>query len=379
MNEAPSRWKRIRKLGAGGQGEVYLAADERALEVIRQTIKSGFGKSVYGPGEDPLLQMLDSLEVLRKYFDSTTSDFAALKLLYEPTEKGEEYEKAKQRMRREIKALASLDHPNVIKIVDHDPDARWYLSEYFEQGSLHEKHTCFRGNPIGAVEAFAQLVDGAALLHRSNLIHRDIKPQNILIRDDRTLVLADFGLVYFADEAHTRVSDSFEKVGTSDWMPTWAQGHFKLQDVRPSFDVFALAKILWAMISGERFLRLHYYDKPEFNLVEKFPKNRYVSLVNEHILSKCLVEDEGACLPSAAELKQATDDLLRRLRAEEARCCVMCDGGKYVGDSQAVTGQSGRLRLHCDNCGYTVAFIAYPDRKNPWWVDVLSDKHGILA
>ena len=266
MNEAPSRWKRIRKLGAGGQGEVYLAADERALQTIREKLKDGLVKLSTGPGEDPLLQMLDSLEVLRKYFDSPTSDLAALKILYEPTEKGEEYEKAKQRMRSEIKALASLDHPNVIKIIDHDPDARWYLSEYLEKGSLHENRTRFRGDPIGAVEAFAQLVDGAALLHRSKLIHRDIKPQNILIRGDRTLVLADFGLVYFEDDTHTRVSDSVEKVGTSDWMPTWAQGHFKLQDVRPSFDVFSLAKILWAMIAGEGFMRLHYYDRPEFDL-----------------------------------------------------------------------------------------------------------------
>ena len=39
MNEAPSRWKRIRKLGAGGQGEVYLAADERALQTIREKLK----------------------------------------------------------------------------------------------------------------------------------------------------------------------------------------------------------------------------------------------------------------------------------------------------------------------------------------------------
>ena len=199
-----------------------------------------------------------------------------------------------------------------------------------------------------------------------------------MIRGDRTLVLADFGLVYFEDDTHTRVSDSVEKVGTSDWMPTWAQGHFKLQDVRPSFDVFSLAKILWAMIAGEGFMRLHYYDRPEFDLVGKFPNDRYVSLVNDHILSKCLVEDEGACLPSAVELKQATDDLLRRLRAEEARRCVMCDRGKYVGNSKAIAGKGDRLTLYCDNCRHTAAFHIYRDRKNPWWFDVLCDEQGVL-
>ena len=69
-----------------------------------------------------------------------------------------------------------------------------------------------------ALEALRSLVRGVELLHSKAAVHRDIKPENIFVSDAR-LVLGDFGIVYFEDEARARLSDSYENVGSHDWMP----------------------------------------------------------------------------------------------------------------------------------------------------------------
>ena len=77
-------------------------------------------------------------------------------------------------------------------------------------------------------------------------------------------------------------------------MAPWANVPERLEDVRDSFDVFPLGKVLWAMISGKRQLPLWYHRRPEYDLERLFPKDPSMRVVNS-ILDQCVVEEERNC------------------------------------------------------------------------------------
>ena len=72
----------------------------------------------------------------------------------------------------------------------------------------------FKGEMLHSLEAFQSLVEGVCELHKAGIVHRDIKPQNVFLSDDHRLVLGDLGIVFFSDPSHTRVTDSYENVGS---------------------------------------------------------------------------------------------------------------------------------------------------------------------
>jgi serine/threonine protein kinase len=185
------------------------------------------------------------------------------------------------------------------------------------------------------------------LLHSKSAVHRDIKPENIFVSDAH-LVLGDFGIVYFEDEAKTRVSDSYENVGSRDWMPGWAMGML-VDEVRPSFDVFSLGKVLWAMVSGRTKLRLWYWDRDEFNLTQLFPNDARMLWVNR-LLQGSVREDEHTVYPSAAELLDQIDTVLPIVRRggqvmhrDVVRWCRVCGLGHY---RLALDEKSSSAALH---------------------------------
>lgn len=235
-----TNWTRVEKLGDGGQGSVHLAFKEGSFGDWYDDVWSGVATITGTKTHTQRVEMTDRFfNALQKRISEEVPEYGALKILHQPSERGPEFEKSKKRMKKEIEALSAIKHKNIVRIIDYDPDAEWYVSEYFKQGTLVQNLDLFKGQPLEAVGAISGLVDGVSCLHAKGLVHRDIKPENIFIAEGNTLVLGDFGLVYFEDHKYTRVTDTFEKAGTSDWMPTWAQGRFRLDQVKPSFDVFS--------------------------------------------------------------------------------------------------------------------------------------------
>jgi serine/threonine-protein kinase len=211
-------------------------------------------------------------------------------------------------MKQEIETLHSISHPNIIQILAHNVAERWFVGEYHPGGTLSNHPGLFQGDLLRALTAFRPLVHAVAELHKGRRVHRDIKPHNVFIAADDRLVLGDFGIVFFDDSSRTRITDTYENVGSRDWMPGWAHG-MRIEDTTPAFDVFCLGKLLWAMVSGRRVLQLWYHHKSQFELEAMFPADESIKWARV-ILDRCIVEEEKDCLKSAGELLREIDTVL---------------------------------------------------------------------
>jgi hypothetical protein len=117
-------------------------------------------------------------------------------------------------------------------------------------------------------------------------------------------------------------------------MPGRAMG-MRLDEVRPSFDVFSLGKVLWAMVSGQTKMRLWYFDHPDFDLVRQFPGDERMRWVNR-LLAGSVREHERLVWPHAGEFLEQLDIVLAILRRggqviakDVPRYCRACSYGIY--------------------------------------------------
>lgn len=389
------RWETIGELGEGGQGKVFLVTDlqKRAtgddLCAAAQKAIAGLGagirtERIRGEAFDLFCETV--LDIVNS---QSAENQGALKVLHESTE-GRDPERAEERIKREIEAMRSVRHPNLLAVLDSDPDERWYVSRYHPKGTLTNNLGRFKGNLLAALEAFRPLVDGVAELHKESdeqprMVHRDIKPDNIFLTDDGNLVLGDFGIVFFADQEHTRFSATLENVGSRDWMPPWAFGR-RIEDLGPTFDVFSLGKVLWSMVSGSVFLNLWYFDREEFNVEKMFPDAPGIRLVNP-LLAKCITEDEEDCLDDAGALLEEVDKTLRIVQRggeplsnpNTPRPCRVCGFGQYefVTDRDrerasedfglTPSGMNYYRIFACKECGHVQLFHFKGDSVPPAW------------
>ncbi|MGA2254787.1 MAG: protein kinase [Thermoguttaceae bacterium] len=384
-------WETIESLGKGGQGEVFVARDRRIFDLnansdsiddIRKYREIGNAIGVLASGSWQVAGK--AIGTLLKQIEDWAraglpSNLAAVKVLHKPQD-ARDPERAGERIKREMEAMLRLKHPNLVCVREADPKGQWFASDYYPGGALSKRPEMFKGDLPRALRAFRGLVDGVAKIHAEKMIHRDIKPQNILISASGELVLGDFGLVFFNDEHHTRLSGTIENVGTRDWMPAWATG-MKIEDVKPTFDVFSLGKVLWAMLSGKPFLRLWYWEDPEFNLEQLFPQCPYIGLANQ-LLAKSVVQHERDCLPNASRLLSEVDKMLLIIQREGEilgdgikRHCRVCGVGDYVLAPEDLYANSFQRPAHngvlkvftCNHCGHVQMFLFPNETLLPAW------------
>jgi len=384
-----TRWEKIDEepIGQGGQGEVFKVIDKQkfintigripsTIEILADTRM----RSIHERNIDEFGKAV--LDFIRK---DDPNNQGALKILHKP-EDARDFERAKERISDEIKAMASLSHPNLLEILDVDDESKWFVSQFYPRGTLAKNLNLFKGNILKALDSFRPLVEAVSVIHQQGYIHRDIKPKNIFLDSSESLILGDFGIVFFTDTEHTRISDTYENVGSRDWMPFWATG--RIEDANPSFDLYCLGKVLWSMISGRTFLRGWYINHNDFNLELMFPENRFMRLVN-NLLSKCVVEHENQCIIENAELYLKEIDKTKSIIEENASLihptpttpkfpCRICGIGNYVtmerGNEYTVrnfglrpaSGHSLKL-YYCDNCGNVQIFDFRDSTTPPLW------------
>jgi serine/threonine-protein kinase len=198
------RYRLEQKLGSGGMSTVYLSRDE------------------------------------------TLERWVAAKVLHrEISDQPDQIE----RFRREARAVAQVSHPNVVAVIDAGEDAgRPYIVFEYVEGVTLKKRIDEAGRlPLDEATAYAiEVGRGLAAAHARMLVHRDVKPQNVLIDQDGRAKVTDFGI------ARSLESDGLTAtgrvLGTTDYVsPEQAMG----REVDARSDIYALGVVLWEMVVGE--------------------------------------------------------------------------------------------------------------------------------
>jgi DNA-binding response OmpR family regulator len=158
-------------------------------------------------------------------------------------------EAAFDRFLQEYELIAKLDHPNIIKIFDLGvgDDHAYIAMEYCSKGSL--KLRISRGlEPDKAFALMRQMAEALGELHRAGITHRDLKPTNVMFRNDESLVLIDFGLAKKA-ALRAEITGTGEIFGTPYYMSP-EQGQANEVDERT--DIYSLGIIFFEMLTGQK-------------------------------------------------------------------------------------------------------------------------------
>ena len=156
------------------------------------------------------------------------------------------------RMQREMRIMARLQHPNIVRILDAGMagDQPYLVMEYLRGGTLGAYLKVRQSIPVDqALDIVAQLADALAYAHRRGVIHRDIKPGNVLFDDtgSKQVLLGDFGLACLDGEAGDRLTVAGAMLGTPVYMsPEAVRG--EECDLRS--DIYSLGVVLYEMVTG---------------------------------------------------------------------------------------------------------------------------------
>jgi len=214
----------LRKLGEGGMGEVFLAMDTE------------LGRKV------------------------------ALKFLPSQYARDEEF---RARFKREARAAAALSHPNIVTIheVSEFEDRPYIAMEYVDGPSLKE---LIAGGDLPlekAMEIASQMCEGLSAAHKAGVLHRDIKPQNVLIGAAGRVRILDFGLARLRSDA--MLTDTGSTLGTVAYMSP-EQIHKIELDERS--DIFSLGIVLYEMITGQLPFRGEHHAAVIYSILNETPE-----------------------------------------------------------------------------------------------------------
>jgi tRNA A-37 threonylcarbamoyl transferase component Bud32 len=152
------------------------------------------------------------------------------------------------RFQREAEVLETLDHPNIVPILDHgEADGYVYLVlPFIDYGTLSDR---MRSGPIRPKEGaryISQIASALEYAHHKGIVHRDIKPSNILITDEGEALLSDFGFIQMEDSPQSLTGSAI--IGTPAFM---APEQIRGEDVTARSDQYALGVLLYQMSTGE--------------------------------------------------------------------------------------------------------------------------------
>ncbi|PIB43440.1 serine/threonine protein kinase [Pseudomonas sp. 2822-15] len=212
-----------------------------------------------------------------------------------------------ERFLREGKTLARLSHPHTVTIHDiGNVGELYYMAmEYLPNGTLKERIAAGL-TPEQGVTLIRQIASALGYAHAQGLVHRDVKPANILFRADGTAVLSDFGIAKSLDD-RTQFTQAGFAVGTPSYMsPEQARG----QEIDGRADLYALGVVLYEILVG----KLPYNGTDALStalahLTEPLPELPVHHGRYQDVLRKLLAKDPAERFPDAAALLRALDQL----------------------------------------------------------------------
>jgi serine/threonine-protein kinase len=257
----------VSMVGAGGMGRVYLAQDTR-------------------------LQRRVALKMLSPEY---VYDVRGL-----------------QRFQQEALAVSALNHPTLLTVYDigESGGKHFIASEFIEGVTLRQKLAGGKGDLSFAIDAAIQIASGLNAAHAAGVTHRDVKPENVMIRPDGLVKLLDFGIAKLSNRGRdatyrkSRITQTGTVVGTARYMsPEQARG----LEVDQRSDIFSLGAVLYETITGNPAFPGDTASDQIAEILKTDPAALSVAAPGvpvevERIVSKALAKDVGQRYQSAGEL-----------------------------------------------------------------------------
>jgi eukaryotic-like serine/threonine-protein kinase len=265
------RYTLLRRIGSGGMADVWLA-------------------------EDAHLQRQVALKILHARF-AQDREFV-------------------ERFRREAEAAAGLSHPNVVAVYDRgDVDGTYYIAMQLLEGRSLKELIDAGLTPEQSAALVRQVLEAAGFAHRHGVVHRDLKPQNVIVDGDGKATVTDFGI---ARAGASEITQAGSVMGTPHYLsPEQAQG----QAVTAVSDLYAIGVILYEALAGRVPFEADSAVAIAMKQVSSAPQrpssiNPAVSPALDAVVMRALEKDPGQRFQSAEAFIAALDGALREPQAE---------------------------------------------------------------
>lgn len=260
------RYRLLRRIGSGGMADVWLA-------------------------EDPHLHRRLALKVLHRRF-AQDREFV-------------------ERFEREAEAAAGLSHPNVVAVFDRgDVEGTHYIAMQLLEGRTLKELIDQGLTPEQSIGLIRQVLEGAGYAHRHGVVHRDLKPQNVIVDDDGKATVTDFGI---ARAGASEITQAGSVMGTPHYLsPEQAQG----QAVTAVSDLYSVGVMLYEALAGTVPFEAESPVAIALKQVSHTPQrpssiNPAVSPALDAVVMRALEKDPGQRFQSAEAFIAALDAAVR--------------------------------------------------------------------
>jgi len=305
-------WEAVAPLGAGGQGQVFLArqtSSEREIDIAAGGVHQAIGPTVFrliqdGKRTDECCEKITDaiVRLIRATIPQASQAPRFVLKVFRPRDDADAHRK---RALREFEILAD-PMPGVVSLVDSGflVDGRpWAVYPYYSRGSLLNARNRYRGAFGRSIALCVGVLLGLRHLHWRNVVHRDLKPANIFLDDELRPIIGDLGLAKDLSQ-NDELTLADESIGNRAFRPSWADFDPKaLSDDKA--DMYSVGKLLHWLISGQpKALPREDHREEEFDLSLAWPD------------------------PAAEKVNEVLDRVLTRRR----------DGVKYENANEMING-----------------------------------------
>lgn len=284
------------------------------------------GKRLDGRYEIKEIIGVGGMAVVYKAYDNVDDKIVAIKILKDEFTGNEEF---LRRFQNESKAIAVLSHPNIVKVFDvsFGDLIQYIVMEYIDGITL--KEYIEQNNPLSwneSVYLTLQILRGLQHAHDKGVVHRDVKPQNIMVLPDNTIKVTDFGIARFARNEQRTITD--KAIGSVHYIsPEQARG----DNTDEKVDVYSVGVMLYEMLTGKLPFQAESAVSVAIMQLQKDPQlprtiNGSIPLGLEQITMHAMQKDASRRYKTAAEM-------LCDLEAFKQNPAVTFDYDYFVDDS----------------------------------------------